>query len=110
MFALSRVVLLMNMRTLDMMGYAYMLEETMEFFIFTSPVGLHGDNFLIKPAFYIFLEIKKNLEHFGMFLEQINPGKLAKIINESFIICMFARRHRSRIPHMRKNLLIPREQ
>jgi nitrogen regulatory protein PII-like uncharacterized protein len=78
----------------------------MEFFIFTSPViGLHGDNFLIKPTLYIFLEIKKNLEHFGMFLEQINLGKLAKIINEAYIICMFARRHRSRIPHMRKNLV-----
>jgi hypothetical protein len=40
-----------------------------------------------------------------MFLKQINPSELAKIINKAYIICMFPNRERGRTPYIRKNLL-----
>jgi hypothetical protein len=66
-----------------MMSDAYMLKETVEFFIFTSLVSLHGNNFLIKLALNIFLEVKKNLKNLRTLFEDIDPGELAKIINET---------------------------
>jgi hypothetical protein len=88
-----------------MMNNAYTLKETVQFLIFTNPISLHGENFATKLALNILLKIKKDLIHFRTFLKQINPSKLAKIINETYIIRMFAYRERSRTPYIRKYLL-----
>jgi hypothetical protein len=54
------------------------------------------------------LKIKKNLINIRTFLKQINPSILAKIIDEAYIICMFAYRKRSWTPYIRKKL-VPKE-
>jgi hypothetical protein len=61
MFAFNRPILLMSIRAQHTMCNASLLKETMEFFIFTSPVSLHGDDFLIKLAFNKSLEINEDL-------------------------------------------------
>jgi hypothetical protein len=48
MFALSRTILLVSMWARHKMRYAYRLKKGMEFLIFTSPVSLHSNDFLIK--------------------------------------------------------------
>jgi hypothetical protein len=65
MFTLSRTILLVSMRARDMMCDANFLKETMEFFIFTTPISLHSNNFGIKFAFNKLLKIKKDLINIG---------------------------------------------
>jgi hypothetical protein len=61
-------------------------EEGVEFLILSSSVSLHGDNFSIKLALNRGLKFLEFLEDFGFMFEKINPGKFAKIINETHII------------------------
>jgi hypothetical protein len=66
--------LLVSMRARDIMNDTNFLKETIEFFIFTTPISLHINNF--------FIEFVLNI---GLIIENINPYKFTKIINESYI-------------------------
>jgi hypothetical protein len=86
MLPFSRAILLMSMRTRYMMSDANFLKEAIEFFILTSPISLHCNNFSIKFSLNKLLEIKKYLINIRMLLEQIYPSKFAKIIDEAYIV------------------------
>jgi hypothetical protein len=62
-FSFYRPVLLMSMLTRDMMCNPYFLEERIEFFILTSPIGLYCQNILIKLPHNMSLETLECLEH-----------------------------------------------
>jgi hypothetical protein len=49
-------------------------------------------------ALNILLKIKKNLIYFRAFLKQINPSKLAIIIDKAYIVIMTPYKSRSRTP------------
>ena len=51
------------------------------------------------------LEVMKTLKDFRFIAQQIDPRKLAKIINEAHIIGVPANRSRSRPPHITKHKL-----
>ena len=61
-------------------------KERIEFFIFASPICLNCKNFPIKLSLNKFLEILKNREDIRFELEEINPGKLAIVINKTNIV------------------------
>ena len=69
-----------------MMRDANALKEGIQLLIFPSPVSLHSENFSIKLAFNPSLEFMKFLKNFRFMTKQINPCKLAKIINEANVI------------------------
>ena len=81
------------------------LEKTVEFFIFTTPVSLHSNDFVIKLSFNKLLEVKKHLINIRTFFKQINPRELAEIINEAYIISVLANRGWGRTSYIRENLL-----
>jgi hypothetical protein len=82
------------------MGDTNLGEEGVEFLILASPVGLHGDDFLIKLALNKGLKFLEFLEDFGFVFEKINPGKFAKIINETHIIFIATNRLWCRTPYI----------
>ena len=69
-----------------MMRDANLLEKIVEFFIFTTPINLHGNDLSIKLALNKLLKIKENLIHLRTFFKQIDPSKFTVIINEAYII------------------------
>jgi hypothetical protein len=70
-----------------MMCNTNFLKETIEFFIFTTPIiSLNSHNFHVKVEVNVFLKVEKNLINFRTILEQIYPSEFTKIINESYII------------------------
>jgi hypothetical protein len=62
------------------------LEEGIEFLVLATLVGLYGDDIAIKLALYHLLEVMKFLENIIFVSYQINPSKLAEIINKTQII------------------------
>jgi hypothetical protein len=48
MFSLGRTILLVSIRTIEMMRDANLLEERVESLIFSTPVGLYDKNFFVK--------------------------------------------------------------
>jgi hypothetical protein len=86
MFSLSRPILLVGMRTRNMMLNAYFLKERIYFLILSTPIRLDNKNFLIKLVFNKFLEIMKDLKDIRLLFEKTNPRKFTKIINEAYII------------------------
>jgi hypothetical protein len=63
MFALGRTILLMCMWTIDKMSYPYSLKKGVKFLILSSPIGLYGNNFLVKETLNMMLKITKLLKH-----------------------------------------------
>jgi hypothetical protein len=76
----------------------------MKFFILTTPISLHSDDFSTKFSLNKLLKIKKDLINFRVLFKKVYPGKLAIVINKAYIICMFSNRSRCRIPYIRKHL------
>jgi hypothetical protein len=56
-------ILLMSMRARNSMRYPQLLEEEIEFFIFSTPVSLHGYYFSIEFSLYKILKVLEHLEH-----------------------------------------------
>lgn len=52
----------------NMMRYDNIFKETIEFFVFTTLIGLHSNYFLAKLLFNKLLKIKKGLINIGLFL------------------------------------------
>ena len=86
MFAFRGSVLLMCVWAGDMMRDAYPSKEVIEFFIFTSPIRLHCNNFPTKRSLDKGLELLKFREYFRFMFQQIDPCEFAEIINEAKII------------------------
>jgi hypothetical protein len=61
-----------------MMRYSNISKERVEFLIFSSPVGLHGDDFAIKEPFNKALKFMKFLKHLRFKPEQIDHVNLLK--------------------------------
>ena len=76
------------------MSYTNFVKKGIEFFIFTTPISLHGNYFAPKFAFNKLLEIEKDLVYFMAFFEKINPSKFTIIINKAYIVLVFANRWR----------------
>ena len=69
MFSLGRAVLLVSMRTRNMMFNAYATEERVELLILPSPVTLNCENFLVKLPFNKFLKLLEDRKNFRFILE-----------------------------------------
>jgi hypothetical protein len=61
-------------------------EERVEFFILSSLICLHSNDFPIKESFHKALKLMEFLKNFGFKFKEINPCEFAKIINEAHII------------------------
>jgi hypothetical protein len=94
MFTLSRSILLMCMRARDKMSNANALEKGIEFLILTPPICLHCNNFLVKETLNKMLKIMKFLKDIRFIFQQIDPCKLAKIINKTNIVFISSNRIR----------------
>jgi hypothetical protein len=92
------------MRARYMMGNANFLEKRMEFLIFTTPIGLHSDDFPAKFALNQLLKIKKHLVNIRTLFDQINPCELAKIIDKAYIVRVFINGGSCRTPYIGENL------
>jgi hypothetical protein len=103
MFVFSSSILLMCMRAGNMMSDSYLCEKRIEFLILTTPVSLHGDDLAIKETLNKSLKLLEFLEDLRLVLKEINPVKLAKIINKTDIIFKTANRFRCRISYIRIN-------
>ena len=102
-FLFSGAVLLMSMRTRNMMFNAYATEKRVECFILPSPVTLDCQNFSIKVSFNKFLKLLKHRENLKLILKQINPCKLAIIINETDIVFLSAKGISCMSPYITEN-------
>jgi hypothetical protein len=52
----------------------------------TTPIGLHGEDFVIKHTLNQALKFFEKLEHFRSMPKEINPSELTKIIYETNIV------------------------
>jgi hypothetical protein len=102
MFTLSGAILLMCMRTRNKVSDANALEKRIEFLILTTPIGLHGNNFLIKETFNKMLKIMKLLKNIRFIFQQIDSCELTEIINKTDIVFISPNRIRGWTPNIRK--------
>ena len=100
MFSLSRSVLLVCMRTRDVVGDANALKERIQTLILTTLICLHGNNFAIKQSFNMGLKKVKLLKYIRFIFEQIYPTKFAEIIDKTDIVFLPAYRDGSRTPNI----------
>ena len=103
MFPLSGAVLLVSMRARHIMFNAYATEERFELFILPSLVTLDCQDFSVKVSFNKFLELLKYRENFRFVLDQINPTKLAIVINETDILFFPSKRISGMTPYITKD-------
>jgi hypothetical protein len=61
-------------------------EAGVQFFIFSSLIGLHDNDFSIKHVFNMGLELLKFMEDFRLVFEKVDPSELTKIIDETHIV------------------------
>jgi hypothetical protein len=85
--------------------YANFIKEGLELFIFTSPISLHGNDFSIEESFNKSLKFMKFLKHFRLEFNEINPGKLTKIINKAHVVFIMTIRFRSWPKHQKAQVL-----
>jgi hypothetical protein len=64
MFSFSSTILLVCMRARHKVRDAYLPEEGIKPFIFSSPIRLHSNDFPIKLAFHKTLKLSETLEYF----------------------------------------------
>jgi hypothetical protein len=73
------------MRTADMVGYSNTLEEGIKLMIFSSPINLDYYDLPTKQSLNKILKITEALENFELMPDQVDPCKLAKIIDKTYI-------------------------
>jgi hypothetical protein len=103
MFTLSWPILLMGMRTWNLMCYAYFGEERVQFLLLSSPVTLHTNDFPIKHSFNKSIKFMKFLNHLWFKLEQINSSKFTIVIHKTYIILVPSNGLGRWAPNIRKN-------
>jgi hypothetical protein len=65
--------------------YTNFSEKGIEFFIFTIPISLHGNDFLIKESFYKSLKFMEFLKYLKPKLDKIYPSKFPEINNKAHV-------------------------
>jgi hypothetical protein len=98
MFSFSESILLMSVRTRNMVGDARLLEKA-------PPVRLKCRDLLVKQSFNKILKLLEFMENFRFVLKQIDPSEFAKVINETNIIFISSNRIASKTPNIRKDEL-----
>ena len=76
------------------------LEKRVEVAIFTTPIRLDMDNFMLEKAFNMFLKLNKDIKHIRFTLNKIKPSKATVSINETDIIIMTTNRGLGRAPYI----------
>ena len=71
---------------------ANLLEKRVKLLIFTTPVGLHSDNFCVERTLNKLLKIKKDLKNIRSIFKKIDPCVFTKIINKTDIILIMTNR------------------
>jgi hypothetical protein len=84
-------ILLMSMRIGNKVSNTNFVKEGVKFFILSSPIGLHDNDFLVKKYLNKSLEFIKFLKGFRPKLDEINLSKFAIIINETYVTLITAR-------------------
>jgi hypothetical protein len=105
MFSFSNTVLLMCMRTRNTVTNANVLKERIKFNVFSTPVCLNMNNFMIKKALNMLLKLQKDMKHIGLTFEQIKPSEATETINKTDIILVSTHRSLGRVPYIRKDKL-----
>jgi hypothetical protein len=77
------------------MSYANFAKKQIKFFIFSSPMGLNGNNFLVKAPLNKFLKFMELFKHLRFVTQGIKPNKFTMIIDEAHIIFIPPNRVRS---------------
>jgi hypothetical protein len=85
------------MRTGNMVRNPYSAEGV-EFLILHSPIGLNGENFVVKHTFNKLLKFKKILGNLRFMMKQINSDKFTIIINKAHIIFLVTKKINSQTP------------
>ena len=85
------------------MNNANFNEERTKPLIFSSPVTLDSEDASIKLSFYHSLKILKFTQHFRLVLDKIDPSKLTKIINKTYIVAISPYRFNSWTPDIGEN-------
>jgi hypothetical protein len=105
MFVFSGTILLMCVWTRDPMDSTELLKESIEVPVFTSPIRLNMDNFLIKEVLNMILKLHKDIKHIRFAFNKVEPSKTTKSINKSHIIVVSTNRSLGRTPHIKINKL-----
>jgi hypothetical protein len=74
--------------TSNTMRNSMFLKESTEVAVFTAPVRLNMNDFVVKKALNMCLKLKKYSEHIRFTLKQIKPGETTVSINETDIVIM----------------------
>jgi hypothetical protein len=70
-FSLDSTVLLVSMGAGNLVSNAKLTKVGIEMLIFPSPIKLHSDNLLIKPAFNKRLKFQERVEDISFMTQQI---------------------------------------
>jgi hypothetical protein len=95
----------MSMRIGNKVSNTNFVKKGVKLFILSSPVGLHGNDFLVKESLNKGLKFMKFLKDFRPELNEINPHKFVVTINKTYVILIATRIFRGRTPNIRENKL-----
>jgi hypothetical protein len=104
-YAPAGAILLMCVWTRDPMENTELLKESIEVPVFTSPVRLNMDNFLIKEALNMILKLQKDIKHIRFAFKKVETSKTTKSINKTHTIVVSTNRNLGRTPHIGINKL-----
>jgi hypothetical protein len=90
MFSFGPPILMMNMRTRNMMSNVKLSKERIKLFILPTTICLHDKKIPIKETFNKSLKFLKLLKNLGFKLEKIDPSKLTIVINKTHVILVSA--------------------
>jgi hypothetical protein len=100
MLMLSGTILLMCVGARNQMRNATLGEKGIQFFLFSSPIRLDGQNLSIQDALHMLLKNVKLSKHLGLMFQEKNSSVFGEIIDEANIISVSANRTRRRTPHI----------
>jgi hypothetical protein len=83
------------------MSDANVTKELIEFGIFSSPVSLHMDNFLVEKSLNVTLKLQKDLKNITFSFKKIQPCETTITINKTDIVCVSSYRRLGRTPNIR---------
>jgi hypothetical protein len=95
----------MGVRTRYTIRDAYVLEERIQFLVFTAPISLHSNDLLAKESLNQIREILETLKYFKYVFNDVNPYILAEVIYETYIVMLSTNRLRGRAQTLEKTQL-----
>ena len=100
MFTFNNTILLGRMRAGHTVDNAYALKVSMEFVIFTTPIGLNCLNLSTRKALNISLESIEHILNIRLVFNEIDPTKTCVIIDKTDIIFETSRGGNRRTPNI----------